>query len=96
MSVVAMKKLTLLAPREHSGELLSKLIKLRCVEVKRSEIDEEYSEFLSPCRLTDKKAELEDRISRTEAVISILSKYEKKKFSFVKPKIKTHQNPFLS
>ena len=96
MSVVAMKKLTLLAPREHSGELLSKLVKLRCVEVKRSEIDEEYAEFLSPCRLTDKKAELEDRISRTEAVISILSKHEKKKFSFVKPKIETDFEEFLS
>ncbi len=96
MSVVAMKKLTLLAPREYSDALLSKLIKLRCVEVHRSEIDEEYAEFLSPCRLTDKKSELEDRISRTETVISILSKYEKKKFSFVKPKIETDLDAFLA
>ena len=91
-----MKKLTLLAPREYSDELLSKLVKLRCVEVKRSEIDEEYAEFLSPCRLTEKKSELEDRIARTEAVISILSKYEKKKFSLVKPKIETDFDAFLS
>ena len=92
MSVAVMKKLTLFACRADSEEILSKLVKLRCVELKRSEPED--SDFLSPCDLAEKRQELEARISRIEAAIAVLSAYSCKKFTLVKPKIEASLEEF--
>ncbi len=93
MSIVAMKKLSLFAPKEHSDEILSKLIKLRCVEMHKASVAEEE---LSPCLLVDKKSEIEVRIGKIETAIDLLSLYEKKKFSFVKRKIDVDFDSFVA
>lgn len=96
MSVTVMKKLTLFACRGDSEEILSKLVKLRCVELKKSDPDPEDAEFLSSCDSADRRLELEGRIARIEAAISVLSPYSRKKFSLVKPKIEADLDEFKS
>ncbi len=93
MSIVAMKKLTLFSPKNSSDEMLSKLIKLRCVEISREETDEES---LLPCVLSEKKLALEAEIGRTERAIAALLPYSKRKFSLVKPKLEVDTDKFMS
>ncbi|MBE6599997.1 MAG: V-type ATP synthase subunit I [Ruminococcaceae bacterium] len=93
MSIVAMKKLTLFAPKSSSDEILSKLIKLQCVEIRREEVP---YEDLAPCVMSDKKLALENEISRIERTIEALLPYSKKKFSLVKPKIEVDTEKFMS
>ena len=92
MSVVAMKKLSLFCSKRDSDEIISKLTKLRCVEMHRSELGEDE---LSPCIFSDAKAEHEAIIGRVEAAIGALSQYEKKKFSLVKRKIDADFETFV-
>lgn len=93
MSVVAMKKLSLFFPKEYGDEILSKLIKLRCVEINRAEADEVS---LAPCVLSEKKQKHESLISRTENAISALLPYSQKKFSLVKPKLDADLDAFMT
>ena len=92
MSVVAMKKLSLFCSKRDSDEIISKLTKLRCVEMHRSELGEE----LSPCVFSDAKAEHEALIGKVTAAIAALSQYEKKKFSLVKRKIDVDFDAFVA
>ncbi len=88
-----MKKLSLFCPKAYSGEMLSKLLKLRCVEISRAEPDEDS---LAPYLSAEKKLRLEAEIGRTERAINALLPYSKKKFSLVKPKIEIDLDTFMT
>ena len=92
MSVTVMKKLSLFACRADSEEILSKLVKLRCVELKRSDPDDE--DLLSMCDFAQRRMNLESRLDRIDAAIAALSVYSRKKFTLVKPKIEVDSDEF--
>lgn len=77
MAVVKMKKLSVFAHRRDSDRLIRRLMRLRCVELRKTEVDSDeltlHSENGVRC------AEIEKRIARTAEAISVLSKYSERK-----------------
>lgn len=76
MSVSKMKKLTVLAHRRDTDALLSRLMRLRAVELRQEEGDELSPVFTD---LGGKRAELERKIQTADGALTVLRKYGKKK-----------------
>lgn len=77
MAVVKMKKLSVLAHSRDADKLIRRLMRLRCVELMRSEAaeDEGLTVFSDETRC----AEIEKRIGSAEEALRSLSKYSEKK-----------------
>ena len=82
MSVCKMKKLTVLAHKRDTDALLSRLMRLRAVELRQEE-GEELTPVFSD--LQGKRAELERKIQAVDSALSALRKYGKKKGLGAKP-----------
>ena len=77
-----MKKLTVLAHKRDTDALLSRLMRLRAVELRQEE-GEELTPVFSD--LQGKRAELERKIQAVDSALSALRKYGKKKGLGAKP-----------
>ncbi len=84
MSVSKMKKLTVLAHRRDTDLLLSRLMRLRAVEL-RQESDEDEALSLIFTELSVKRGETERKIQTADAALTALRKYGKKKGLSPKP-----------
>lgn len=91
MSVVKMKKLTVFAHRRDSDALLRRLMRLRCVEVRPSESDDEALERGGDLL---RLAELEKLHSDVQNTLQTLSKYRSGKKGFVKKAISVRLDKF--
>ncbi len=79
MAVVKMKKLSVFAHKRDADALIRRLMRLRCVEVKRSESSEEGDFDESLFGDEAKCNELEKNIERIQNGIKLLSKYSTRK-----------------
>ncbi len=92
MSIVAMKKLTLLASGGDVDELIRRLIKLRCVDVARAE-DAEGLRF-TPCE--GEVAELGAQLEQAKAAMSALRRYSQQKHSLFPKRRELDYDAFVS
>lgn len=92
MSIVAMKKMTLLASGGDVDELVRRLIKLRCVDVARAE-DAEGLRF-TPCE--DEVAALGIQLEHTKAALAVLRKYSQQKHPFFPSRRELDQDAFIA
>ena len=94
MAILKMKKLTVFAHRCDADALMRRLMRLRCVELKRSET--ETDEPLPLYGNAAKCAELEKRISKIENAVSVLSKYSSGKKGLVSSAVSVRLDKFQS
>lgn len=78
MAVVKMKKLAVFAHERDADALLRRLMRLRCVELRRSDTGDD-EDPLSPSVDTGRCGEIEKSISRVSEALSVLSKYSTRK-----------------
>lgn len=92
MSVVKMKKLSVLAHSRDADKLIRRLMRLRCVELRRSETSEDdgLTVHLDEARC----AEIERRISNAEAALKTLSKYSERKKGLKNERISVRLDKF--
>ncbi|MEE0970239.1 MAG: V-type ATPase 116kDa subunit family protein [Clostridia bacterium] len=93
MAVVKMKKLALFAHKRDADKLLRRLMRLRCVELKKTDIEEE-GEALSSVSDNGRCLRIKDRIDRTKNAIDVLSKYSRTKKGLSDPKISVRLEKF--
>jgi len=84
MSVVNMKKLTVFAHKSETDEIIKRLVRLRCVEIKSGEADSE----LVRLNCDAKRNELENSVSDINEAMVVLNPFSKRTHSLIKPKIK--------
>ncbi|MBQ8207192.1 MAG: V-type ATP synthase subunit I [Clostridia bacterium] len=87
-----MKKLSVFAHRRDADKLLRRLMRLRCVELRKTELNED--EALKPCGDEAKCAEIEKRIGRVSEAITLLSKYSEKKKGLSSSRISVRLDKF--
>lgn len=92
MSIVAMKKLTLLASGGDVDELIRRLIKLRCVDVARAEDAEGLS--FTPCE--GEVAELGAQLEQTKTAMTALRRYSQQKHSLFPKRRELDYDAFVS
>jgi len=68
-----MKRLTVLTPRNDSDALVRRLMKLKCVEINTTVLDEEGELYRNDCDTA--RAEAEKRVSSIAEAIPVLDKY---------------------
>lgn len=73
MSISTMKRLTVLTPKVDSDLLVRRLMKLKCVEVSTTSLDEEGELYRNDCDTA--RAEAEKRVNSISEAIPILDKY---------------------
>lgn len=73
MSISTMKRLTVLTPKVDSDLLVRRLMKLKCVEVSTTSLDEEGELYRNDCDAA--RAEAEKRVNSISEAIPILDKY---------------------
>ncbi|MBE6538156.1 MAG: V-type ATP synthase subunit I [Ruminococcaceae bacterium] len=93
MAVVKMKKLAVFAHERDADALLRRLMRLRCVELKRSDTGEGEDE-LSLIRDDGRCAEIEKNISRITEALSVLSKYSTRKKGLGSSKVSVRLDKF--
>jgi len=94
MSVSTMKKLTVFAHREETDELIRRLVRLRCVDVRTAEISAEQG--IGRYDRETAGVGSEDRAAEVEAAMTVLSRYATRTRSLVRPKAKVDMDNFLS
>ncbi len=93
MAVVKMKKINVFAHARDADALVRRLMRLRCVELRRNE--EPCEESPLPNFGSDSKcADIEKRISKISNAISILSKYSQKKKGLLQNRISVRLDKF--
>lgn len=75
MSIAVMKKLTVLTPERDVDILIRRLIRLRCVEVRTTPIEDED---LLRIQCDNQRVEAEDRVRAVSEVIPVLNRYTEK------------------
>ncbi len=99
MAVVKMKRLSLFAHKRDADALISRLMRLGCIELKKAEYDEpeeENSGNIIPDSFGDSERciRIERRIERVKNAISVLSKYSKRKKGLAAKKISVRLDKF--
>ncbi len=93
MAVVKMKKLSVFVHKRDANRLIRRLIRLRCVEIKQSELDDETSS----CENADNGfAEIENNIAGAARCLKALSKYSDRKKGLGVSKIPVRLDKFRS
>jgi len=90
MSVVNMKKLTVFAHKSETDEIIKRLVRLRCVEIKSGEADSE----LVRLNCDAKRNELENSVSDINEAMVVLNPFSKRTRSLIKPKISVNSDKF--
>lgn len=93
MSIAPMKKLSLFAAGDDCNEIVSGLMKLRCIEIVTADAEKED---LPACEYPGEKADAEASVARIRAAIAALEKYSVRKFALLKPKITADRDAFVS
>ena len=73
MSISVMKRLTVLAPKNQADPLVRRLMKLKCVEIGRTRLNEDAAIMRHDCDAA--RAESEKRVARVTETIDFLDKY---------------------
>ncbi|MBR6603803.1 MAG: hypothetical protein IKK94_07295, partial [Clostridia bacterium] len=93
MAVVKMKKLSVFAHKRDADKLLHRLMRLRCVEIKQSEIEDGS---LSPGDAERGFAEIENNIAGAVRCLKALSKYSERKKGLGAARISVRLDKFRS
>ncbi|MGM9683476.1 MAG: V-type ATP synthase subunit I [Eubacteriales bacterium] len=101
MSVSTMKKLTVFAHDADVDAVVRKLMRLRCVEINRTDpadycTEESKDERLSSYGNSAECAELERRVARVNEALDALNKYTKQKRSLINPLIRVDIDKFVA
>ena len=93
MAVVKMKKLSVFAHKRDADRLLHRLMRLRCVEIKQSELDEvaHAGELMN-----NSFAEIEGNIAGASRCLKVLSKYSERKKRLGETRISVRLDKFKS
>lgn len=93
MAVVKMKKLSVFAHKRDADRLLHRLMRLRCVEIKQSELDEvaHAGELMN-----NSFAEIEGNIAGASRCLKVLSKYSERKKGLGEKRISVRLDKFRS
>ena len=92
MSVVNMKKLTVLVHRDELDPVIKRLVRLRCVEIR----SEDGAEGLARLNCDRARNELEASVSRINEAMVTLNKYSKRTRGLFSQKAKVSYDKFLS
>ncbi len=93
MAVVKMKKLSVFAHKRDADKLLHRLMRLRCVEIKQSELDVD----ISPPEIGEHGfAEIENNIAGATRCLKALSKYSERKKGLGASRISVRLDKFRS
>ncbi len=93
MAVVKMKKLSVFAHKRDADRLLHRLMRLRCVEIKQSELDDGVSSGEIP---EHGFAEIENNIAGAARCLKVLSKYSERKKGLGSARISVRLDKFRS
>ena len=91
MSVLSMKKLTVFAHKNDTDEIVKKLVKMRCVEMRSAEADCQLERLNCDVR----RNELESSVADINEAMLTLNKYSKRTRSLVNPKLKVNLDKFV-
>ena len=91
MSVLNMKKLTVFAYKNETDEIVRKLVKLRCVEMRTADTDCELERLNCDVR----RNELEGSVSDINEAMLVLNKYSKRTRSLINPKLRVNLEKFV-
>ena len=86
-----MKKLTVFAHKNDTDEIVKRLVKLRCVEIRSAEADCHLERLNCDVR----RNELEASVSDINEAMATLNKYSKRTRSLVNPKLKVNLDKFV-
>ncbi|MBE6694018.1 MAG: V-type ATP synthase subunit I [Ruminococcaceae bacterium] len=89
MSVSSMKRLSVLTPRSEEDAVVRRLMRLRCVEIRKTQTD-----GLSLCNYDAEVASAEQQVRRVSEALPLLTKYTKRKSSLKRRLIKISDESF--
>lgn len=94
MSISAMKKLTVITPKDQMQHIIRKLIRRRCVEVRQLDLDE-HDGFLKKKSYDSQRKELEAWIACVDRVLPVLNKYSERRMGLGDGRVKINREEFL-
>ncbi len=95
MSISKMKKLTVISPDGVADDILKRLIKLKCVEV-RSAQGEEIGYLLRKMDCDDERSELQKKVAELENAIPELTKHSKRQGKLGDSRKKIDKDEFIA
>ncbi len=93
MSISTMKRLTVLASREDAEAIVRKLMNLKCVQITKSGEGDRALTLANEGETS--RPEIEARLSRIRAALSVLSPYSKRKMTFTRRVHRVNRESFL-
>ena len=87
-----MKKLSVLTPKGEADAVVKRLMRLRCVEIRRADVSSE----LLACNYDAEVTRAEEKVRRISEALPLLTKYTKRKSSLRRRLIKTQAESFVA
>ena len=95
MSISIMKKLSVITPKDSVDEMIKRLIKLRCVDVRNTESDE-CGYLLEKMNYDVQRSNTEKRLAEIERVLPVLTKYSSRMSKLGDGRMKIDREEFVS